>query len=460
MGRCIGIFILCVLTFFSCSITKDKGKTVNVSALDKVDSVDDIQVKEKYQHRLIERIVQFSDYIDLMTNVVVNEESRQYYALKAKMLFADSCCVQITDNGNKYVLSVDSLFELLIAEKFALQKMDSICVPLWRNDRGTGQEIDRIMGEAQKYDFGSRVFAGLMAEKDSLPIMKEMTEEGVEWMPLLGDLMITGHFKEKSFTARPFSLGNLDSSKLNDDLDKILFRTRIKLVDEFFDRFNGKEGRIDVPEMDSDARLKNLILLFDGKMFSSYKDSVFKEALVMADRIMYDSITINYIDSTWFAKALCRAKLNGKPVSLTLYLNVESRGDNMYKWVITKAEGGVLKLLPTLRSDEIMLMPDDHETNFLSLYRITTEKDDYITNYARKNYSVDETTVFYSLVYNGLLDVEGVDELEFVFLQVPGYVFTIKEFERNSNNAGWLINSFKKVSDKEKRMFLKIMYNN
>lgn len=459
MGRCIGIFILCVLTFLSCSITKDKGQTVNVSALEKVNSVDDVQTKNKYQHRLIERIVQFSDYIDLMTNVVVNEESRQYYALKAKMLFADSCCVQITDNGNKYILSVDSLFELLIAEKFALQKMDSIYVPLWRNDRGTGQEIDRIMGEIQKYDFGSRVFAGLMVEKDSLPIMKEITEEGVEWMPLLGDLMLTGHFKEKSFTSRPFSLSNLDSSKLNDDLDKVLFRTRIKLVDEFFDRFNGKEGRIDVPEMDSDARLKNLILLFDGKMFSSYRDSVFKEALVMADRIMSDSITINYIDSTWFAKALCRAKLNGKPVSLTLYLNVESRGDNMYKWVITRAQGGVLKLLPTLRSDEIMLMPDDHETNFLSLYRITTEKDDYITNYARKNYSVDETAVFYSLVYNGLLDVEGVDELEFVFLQVPGYVFTIKEFERNSNNAGWLINSFEKVSDKEKRKFLKLMYN-
>lgn len=460
MGRCIGIFILCVFTFLSCSITKDKGKTINVSVLDKVDSVDNILVKKKYQHRLVERIVQFVDYIDLMTNAVVNEESKQYYASKAKMLFADSCCVRITDDEDKYILSVDSLFELLIAEKFVLQKMDSIYVPLWRNDRGTGQEIDRIMGEAQKYDFGSRVFAGLMAEKDSLPIMKEMTEEGVEWMPLLGDLMLTGQFKEKSFASRSFSLGNLDFSKLNDDLDKILYRTRIKLVDEFFDRFNGKEGRIDVSEMDSDARLKNLILLFDGKIFSSYKDSVFKEALVMADRIMSDSITINYIDSTWFAKALCKAELNGKSVSLTLYLNVESRGDNMYKWVITRAEGDVLKLLPTQRSDKIMLMPDDHETNFLSLYRITTEKDDYITNYARKDYSVDETAVFYSLVYNGLLDVEGVDELEFVFLQVPGYVFTIKEFERDSNNAGWLINSFEKVSDKEKREFLKLMYNN
>lgn len=216
---------------------------------------------------------------------------------------------------------------------------------------------------------------------------------------------------------------------------------------------------MDVDVDNSDARLKNLILLYDGKMFSSYEDSVFKEAVIMANRIISDSITINYEDSTWFARALCRARLNGKPVSFTLYLNVESRENNMYKWVITRAEGDVLKLLPTHRSDKIMLLPDDHETNFLSLYRITTEKDDYITNYAQKDYSINETTVFYSLVYNGLLDIDGVEALEFIFLQVPGYTFTIKEFERDSYNAGWLINSFKKMNDKEKIEYLKIMYN-
>lgn len=459
MGRHIGFFILCLIILFSCSSTKNRGKVVDVSDWDGVDSVDHMLVKEMYQHRLIERIVQLSDYIDLITNTVANEESKLYYASKAKSMFADFSRVQIIDDDNLTILSIDSLFKLLVADKFTIEKMDSICVPLWCNDRLLKKEFDRVISRTQMYDFANHAFTNSLVDKGDLPIMKEMTEDGVEWMPLLGNLMLTGHFKEKSFVPHTFSFDNLDTSKLGEDIEKGLYRARIKLIDEFFDRFNGKEGRMDVDVDNSDARLNNLILLYDGKMFSSYEDSVFKEAVIMANRIISDSITINYEDSTWFARALCRARLNGKPVSFTLYLNVESRENNMYKWVITRAEGDVLKLLPTHRSDKIMLLPDDHETNFLSLYRITTEKDDYITNYAQKNYSINETTVFYSLVYNGLLDIDGVEALEFIFLQVPGYTFTIKEFERDSYNAGWLINSFKKMNDKEKIEYLKIMYN-
>ena len=96
--------------------------------------------------------------------------------------------------------------------------------------------------------------------------------------------------------------------------------------------------------------------------------------------------------------------------------------------------------------------------DFMSLNRITTERDDYITYYANKKFVVDETSVFFSLVYSGLLDIEYVLDLQFVFLQVPGYKFTIKHFERETNNAGWLIDSFKKISNKEKEEYLHYIY--
>ena len=244
-------------------------------------------------------------------------------------------------------------------------------------------------------------------------------------------------------------------NQLNDGL----YDSRIKLVDEFFDRFNGKEGHPAIAKNDKNYRKKNLMLVFDGKMFKSKEDPKFKELQNFTDSIISKNININYSDSTWFAKAVCHGKLKGKEVDFTLYLNVEHRRENMCKWVIAKAEGDIFKLKPSFKSDKIMLMPDDHETNFMSLHRITTEKDDLITCYIQKSYPLDETSVFLSDVYNGLLDIEYVRDLQFEFYQVPGYIFRIKFIERETNNTGWLISSFNKVSENEKGDFLNYLYN-
>ena len=242
---------------------------------------------------------------------------------------------------------------------------------------------------------------------------------------------------------------------LNDDL----YKTRVKLVDEFFDRFNGKELRPDINTNANDAKLKNLLVLFNAGMFQSFEDSVFVEAKTFAEKVIQDSITLQYQDSTWIAKATCHGKFKGNAVDFSLYLNVENRSGKMYKWVISKAEGSIFNLTPSLRKESIMLMPDDHETNFMSLHRITSEKDDYILNYKQKYFNADPTTVFYAYVYTGILDIEYVKPLEFIFYQVPGYKFTISHFERENYNAGWLINSLEKVTDEEKTLFLNYIYS-
>ena len=244
-------------------------------------------------------------------------------------------------------------------------------------------------------------------------------------------------------------------NQLNDGL----YNSRIKLVDEFFDRFNGKEGHPDISRKDKDYRKKNLMFVFNGRMFNSKEDAKFKELQNFINTVIEKNISINYSDTTWFAKAVCHGKLKGKEVDFTLYLNVEHRKEDMYKWVIAKAEGDIFKLKPSFKSEKIMLMPDDHETNFMSLHRITTEKDDLISCYMQKDYPLDETSVFLSDVYNGLLDIDYVKDLQFVFYQVPNYVFRIKFIERETNNTGWLITDFDKVSEAEKEDFLDYLYN-
>lgn len=246
---------------------------------------------------------------------------------------------------------------------------------------------------------------------------------------------------------------------ITNDLNAELYDSRIKLVDEFFDRFNGKEGHPDISRKDKDYRKKNLMFVFNGRMFKSKEDAKFKELQNFINTVIEKNISINYSDTTWFAKAVCHGKLKGKEVDFTLYLNVEYRKEDMYKWVIAKAEGDVFKLKPSFKSEKIMLMPDDHETNFMSLHRITTEKDDLISCYMQKDYPLDATSVFLSDVYNGLLDIDYVKDLQFIFYQVPNYVFRIRFIERETNNTGWLITDFDKVSEDEKEYFLDYLYN-
>lgn len=54
---------------------------------------------------------------------------------------------------------------------------------------------------------------------------------------------------------------------MSNQLNKELYDSRIKLVDEFFDRFNGKEGHPDISNRDKDYRKKNLMFVFIGKIF-------------------------------------------------------------------------------------------------------------------------------------------------------------------------------------------------
>lgn len=235
------------------------------------------------------------------------------------------------------------------------------------------------------------------------------------------------------------------AQNLNHLIDQRSYEMRVKLVDEFFDRFNGEKYRPDVADSDSACRERNLLLLFDRNLFHSFEDSAFIEAKAMVDTVISHNVKIHYADTSWFAKALCKATFKGKSVYVTLYLKTEKRKEDMYKWVIVGAVGDILRLNPSINSDKQMLMPDDHETNFLSLHRITRQKDDCIISYAEKCFEINQTSSFYAFVYGGLLDIDYVEELEFVFYQVPDYVFSIKYFERNEYNSGWLISSFRRL---------------
>lgn len=236
------------------------------------------------------------------------------------------------------------------------------------------------------------------------------------------------------------------------------YGAKVKLVDEFFDRFNGKEITPYINKDQDNCQKQNLLSLFNIGMFKSKKDPLYLKANSLIDKILDDSIQIGYTDSLWFAKAKCLAIYNGKKTELTVWLNVEKRTEDMSKWVIARAEGDILQINPPKTKHDMMLLPNDHETNFISLHRMTKDTPKQSMRFARKDFVVDETSVFFTLVSLGLLKIEYVTDLQFEFYQVPGYKFAISYYEREKQNCGWLISSFEQISDKDKENFILKMH--
>lgn len=241
------------------------------------------------------------------------------------------------------------------------------------------------------------------------------------------------------------ALCNKSNAQIIADPDDYFHTASIGLVDEFMKRFNGAELHPDISSQDSEAMRKNLYSLFDYERFASKGDSIVNEIDLFIDTVINNSIKLNYEDSDWFAQADCNGSLDGKNVTFTLFLNVKNRGDNMYKWVIDKVEGEIFNIDPRIENSDIMINPDDHETNFISLSRLTKEQPENIKLFMADGFNYDPSSVFAYLVHSGWLKINYVEKLSFIFNQVPGYVFKINKFIRNSNNSGWLISEFTKT---------------
>lgn len=234
-------------------------------------------------------------------------------------------------------------------------------------------------------------------------------------------------------------------SQIIPEMDKEQYRAKVKLMDEFFSRFNGVETRYDL-DSELSNRKTNIMLLFDLSKYKSKTDSSFLAVDSFATKVVTDSLYIHYSDSNWHAKVCCKGKLKNKPVQFTLYLKVENRGNHMFKWVVFDVDGSVFETLRSTNDTRMFIMPNEHEQFFSALRKITKEDYEQIDDFAYDGYTVDSFSIFLTLVRCGQLKIEYVDDVEFCFFQIPGYVFTVKHFERESKNAGWLINSLKKLN--------------
>lgn len=257
-----------------------------------------------------------------------------------------------------------------------------------------------------------------------------------------------------------FVYTNSASAQFIGDYDSVLqqkFNFQVKQISQFFDRFNFKE----VLDLSSDytvSRTNNLVSLVN------FKDTLLTHNPETVEFLKYvgndnNNIHIDYSDSNWYAIVHSSFLYKNQTVLIDIILKPEGIARNGYSWVIANVRSTILYSPYNKDRSHVFINPMNHEIGFTELLKALNEKNK-ITLYTSVSYHFDQLSTFLFLVKNGELILKQISSIDYQFLQVPGWTFVVKDFNRADYNSGWLISSIEKMSDVQKYNYSKNNFTN
>ncbi len=257
--------------------------------------------------------------------------------------------------------------------------------------------------------------------------------------------------------------------------EKILWR--VKQLDQFIGRFNGEEdlwgdqliipdlsarGQVDEDTLDTNfqdsitvaahIRLRRNILpnLIDHSC-GCFPDSLFVPFLLTITN-QSNPIYLDFYDNNWYAKVKGRVTYELQEMEIELTLQQEYITNVGSKWVIGGAYAPWLMDTNRVPNPEKIIHPMSHEMNFLALKRAFRDHKN-IELYAIKPSWTDQLRNLFGLIKKQKLSYQHTREITYHFLQVPGWIFVVQHFDRNTNNAGWLIAQVMPATAAEKALY-------
>jgi hypothetical protein len=232
-----------------------------------------------------------------------------------------------------------------------------------------------------------------------------------------------------------------------------IFTARTKQFSEFTDRFNYRSDfngyPVDQAFMAKMPRTKMISLLFDlndpraetGNQ--NYSEQYIKTRTEFITEVNEKQLLINSHSSGIIAEARTRVSYNGKPYTISLFLNQEMVGKTSIKWVLLSAKGEILNIFKEDTSIVRFIPPSSHETDFINLKR-ALEDTDHLQDYAFNDFKPDLLTIFFYCIRSGIVKYEYVEDVTYHIIDIPGWYFKVKDFNRNELNSGWLISDISK----------------
>ncbi|MFT6827142.1 MAG: hypothetical protein ACI9Z3_001460 [Roseivirga sp.] len=237
-----------------------------------------------------------------------------------------------------------------------------------------------------------------------------------------------------------------------------------KQLNQFFRRFNGEEDTKGNKFEPDDRQYRNdrlrkryISILFDEENagISSQSKRDFLDQVTKEGSPIY----LDLHSPNWFAVVNTTFMYEGRERPLTLYMQIQEEGLG-YEWVIADISFEPYKNIFKKQRGETkeFLHPMSHELDFMNL-RKALLKGGSPESYTLADYKPDLMTLFLYEVKKGTLDFKTVNTMKFHFFGIEGWYFSISNFNRATDNSGWLISDLLQINASQKEDILKIIYD-
>ena len=223
---------------------------------------------------------------------------------------------------------------------------------------------------------------------------------------------------------------------------------QVKQFGEFIDRFNYKSdwrGNLITDEFKKVVSRKSYILYLvnseDSRLInpidSSYR-TLCSDFIAFIDDSKNPQ-TINLFGGQ--VKAFVNAQILFKGVAKNVMFELipEVLPDRSAKWVINSVTADFL----ATNADSLQkhfIAPNSHETSFINIKKLNSVTD---PTYLLSK-SITSTLLFINEIENKHITINNTEKITFR-ISFPGWEITVEEFNRSTNNSGWLISNIKKL---------------
>jgi hypothetical protein len=246
------------------------------------------------------------------------------------------------------------------------------------------------------------------------------------------------------------------------------FVTRVVQLDEFIHRFNNDTSsairRYYVAHHRPWNKSREQVIRSLFNYTSQRWDSVKVDRFIRRATDPAQPDSLGFMRDEWYADASCYFLYHEDTVKANLILTLQLNPNGTAQWVIAAVKPRfplVVKNVPSIvtisnvAEKHRFIQPAANETYFAELERDFADKQRLADLFDKRFFEHRNATPFFEAVMRGQIKFIAVAKLQYHYLQVHDWVFTVENFERSSRNAGWLITSIRNVNAEERASYIK-----
>lgn len=168
--------------------------TLNLERAGAIDSL-----RTLFDRRTSERLKSLGDYVAFASKSSRDIRLRRHYANHILEMFHPEASAKVISGENTVCYSLKSFVNRLLDDSFQkhyIVEIDSICIPKWDSTLVANDSLGYIISPGEMVPVRRRVSFG--GDNSELIIKKETTEDGDEWIPQFGNIVVSLRVRHKN----------------------------------------------------------------------------------------------------------------------------------------------------------------------------------------------------------------------------------------------------------------------